>query len=98
MSESLSKEERARRRSLALNSAFARIPQLDVDTIYALLQLGYRNVHDLAGRCPVALFDEMKTVFEDVPDERKPKLRMAVYFAETPEPDMDLLHPWKWED
>ncbi|MFP4540153.1 MAG: helix-hairpin-helix domain-containing protein [Opitutales bacterium] len=81
----------------ALQSPFSRIPGLDLRTVRDLLDLGFRQVDELAGRSPEALFEEVQNLRENTPPDRLWHLRLAVYFAETPEPDPARLAAWRWQ-
>jgi len=81
----------------ALTSPLNRIPGMDLASVRALLDLGLNNVEDLNGRCPQALYDDLRASAPEAPTERLHAFRMAVYYAETPEPDPALLQPWKWQ-
>lgn len=82
----------------ALNSHLMRIPKIDIATVRDLLDLGFRFPHELAGRSPEALFEEVKRRRPEVPEVRLFYFRMAVYFAETPEPAGEKMSPWAWKD
>ena len=82
----------------ALNSPLMRIPHIDVDTVRNLLDLGFREIHELDGRAPEVLFEDLKKIKLNIPQSRLYSLRMAVYFAETPDPDPLKLTPWAWKD
>ena len=82
----------------ALHSPLNRIPGIDLATVRDLLDSGYHQVDELRGRSPEALFDEIQNRRENTPRDRLWVLRMAVYFAETDEPEAALLQPWKWQD
>jgi hypothetical protein len=81
----------------ALRSPLNRIPGIDLKTVRDLLDIGLREVDELRGRAPESLFEEILDLREQTPRDRLWTLRMAVYFAETPEPDATLLQPWKWQ-
>ena len=80
----------------ALNSAFMRIPGMDVITARALIDLGFRETYELSGRSPEALYDGYKKQKGEAPSQILWALRMAVYVAETPEPDPRRLKPALW--
>jgi hypothetical protein len=80
----------------ALNSAFMRIPGMDVLAARALLDLGLKETYELVGRAPDALYDAYKKHHNDAPTQILWSLRMAVYVAETPEPDPKRLKPALW--
>ena len=80
----------------ALSSAFMRIPRMRVEAARDLLDLGFTHPDQLAGRCPEGLFEKVRLLHPGTPADRVHYLRMAVYFAETPEPDPRRLHPAAW--
>lgn len=82
----------------ALDSPLKRIPGLDMATVRDLLDIGIRQIDELNGRSPEALLEEILNLREQTPGDRLYSLRLAVYFAETEDPDPALLHPWKWSD
>lgn len=71
---------------------------MDVATARDLLDLGFTYPHELSGRSPEALFTDIQRLKEETPAVRLLYFRMAVYFAETPEPDRTKMHPWAWQD
>ena len=83
----------------ALNSAFMRIPRMNVETARLLLDQGIRELYELQGRSPEAILDEHCSM-----KKSKDKgvhiqyLRMAVYFAETEDPSPAKLHPNAWNE
>jgi hypothetical protein len=90
-------EEAKRLRAEALSSAFMRVPHFKVDTARDLLDLGLRQLYQLSGRSPEALYAELCKRKADTPPERLAEFRLAVYVAETPEPDRTKLHPSAWK-
>ena len=80
----------------ALQSPLKRIPGMDLPSVRDLLDIGIREIDELRGRSPESLFEEIQNVREQTPPERLHFLRMAVYYAETPEPDPHLLQSWRW--
>lgn len=80
----------------ALQSELKRIPNMDIETVRDLLDSDFKHVEDLRGRSPEAIFDDIKRRKPGVPAERLYALRMAVYYAETENPDPQLLQPWRW--
>tara|TARA_B110000438_G_C15736022_1_gene616365 strand:+ start:650 stop:973 length:324 start_codon:yes stop_codon:yes gene_type:complete len=82
----------------ALNSPLSRIPGLDLPTVRDLLDLGIRHTHELRGRSPESLFDDIQKERKNIPADRLWHLRLAVYFSENDEPDRSLLQAWKWKD
>ncbi len=82
----------------ALQSPFKRIPGMDIATARDLIDLGFRDIDEVRGRSPEALFEELCSEKENTPDDRLHYLRMAVYYAETDDPDPQLLEAWRWAD
>ncbi len=82
----------------ALASPFMRIPRLPVVVARDLLDLGLREVYELQGRAPEVLLAEMRRIKPATPDSHLPFLRLAVYFAENPQPERDKMHPEAWRD
>lgn len=80
----------------ALHSPLNRIPGMDLASVRDLLDLGYSQIDELRGRSPEALFEDVQNLRENTPADRLAVFRMAVYYAETPEPDPRLLQPWRW--
>lgn len=82
----------------ALNSAFMRIPRMHVLAARAFLNLGFREVYEIAGRCPDHCFSEAKKLLAELPDGMLAYMRMAVYYAEN-EHDAcaQKMHPSYWE-
>lgn len=82
----------------ALSSSFMRIPKMDITTARSLINLGYKESFQLNGISPEVLFDEIKKKTPNVSKEILYKLRMAVYFVETPDFDPKKLDPLAWTD
>jgi hypothetical protein len=82
----------------ALNSPLMRIPKIDIATVRDLLDLGFTYPDELAGRSPDALFADLRRLRPQAPEARLWYFRMAVYFAETPEPEREKMSPWAWKD
>ena len=80
----------------ALNSALMRIPRMDVAAARNLIDLGIREIFELQGRAPEVLFDEAKSKNSEIPNDRIRYFRMAVYFAESSDPEPRMLHPDEW--
>ena len=80
----------------ALNSALMRIPRMDVAAARNLIDLGIREIYELQGRAPEVLMEEARAKNDDIPDDRIRFFRMAVYFAETEEPETNRLHQDAW--
>ncbi len=82
----------------ALASPFMRIPRLPVEVARDLLDLGLRDIFELQGRAPEVLFEDLQRLKPGVPATRLRFFRLAVYFAETPQPEGRKLHPDAWRD
>lgn len=82
----------------ALQSPLKRIPGMDIPSVRDLIDIGIREIDELRGRSPEALFEEILDLREQTPPDRLHFLRLAVYYAETDEPDPNLLQAWKWSD
>ena len=82
----------------ALNSSFTHIPHLNIETARDLLDLGFREIYELSGRSPEVLFESLKKKKTNTPKDRLYSIRMAVYFAETDDPDPAKLLPHAWKD
>ena len=82
----------------ALTSPLKRIPGMDLPSVRDLLDIGITEVEELNGRSPEALFEDIMNLREQTPPDRLHFLRMAVYFAESDDPDPKLLQAWKWAD
>ena len=80
----------------ALSSPFMRIPRLPVEAARDLLDLGYSQVYEISGRSPETLFSEILKKRPGTPRDRLAAFRLAVYVAETPEPDRNKLYPGAW--
>ncbi len=82
----------------ALNSHFMLIPRMDAGTARDLIDLGFSRTYELAGRSPDVLFDELRKRKPEAPRFKLHLFRMAVYFAETDDPDPRKLCPEAWLD
>ncbi len=80
----------------ALQSPLKRIPGLDIPSVRDLLDIGIREIDELRGRAPESLFEDILNLREQTPPDRLSYLRLAVYYAETENPDPRLLEAWKW--
>ncbi|CAI8360221.1 MAG: Uncharacterised protein [Opitutia bacterium UBA7350] len=80
----------------ALNAPLMQIPRMSVEATRNLLDLGIREVFELQGRAPEVLFEEALQKNDSLPMDRVRFFRMAVYFAETTNPDPQQLHPDYW--
>lgn len=95
-------EERPRKKKKvdyeALHSPLNRIPGIDLLTVRDLLDEGFSEVDDLRGRAPEVIYAAICDRKPGCPPERLYALRMAVYFAETDNPDPARLQPWMWKE
>lgn len=68
---------------VALASPFMRINGMKVDAARALLDLKFKEIYELRGRAPESMFDELKKIRLNPPDEEILKcFKLAVTFAE----------------
>jgi len=75
-----------------------RIARFPVDVARELLDAGYYRVDQLAGRSPDTLLGEVSARMKGKPPAYfLPALRMAVYYAETTDPDPKKLFLDQWE-
>ena len=82
---------------VALQSEFKRcLPSLDVATARDLLDCGFHHVDEIRGRSPEVIFEQIRKLKPETPQDRLWNLRMMVYYVETPEPDRKLLQPHCW--
>ncbi|MEX0332564.1 MAG: helix-hairpin-helix domain-containing protein [Puniceicoccaceae bacterium] len=82
----------------ALQSPLKRIPGMDIGTVRDLIDIGILDIDELRGRSPEALLEDIFNLREQTPKDRLSYLRLAVYYAETDEPDPQLLEAWKWNN
>ena len=75
-----------------------RIPRMKVEVARYLLDMGYNDIYELEGRSPELLHEDAKLYYPDLRPDTLQYLRMAVYVAETPEPEAKLCHPAEWQD
>lgn len=80
----------------ALNSTLMRIPRMEVAAVRSLIDIGISEVYELQGRSPEVLMEDARRKNPEIPDDRIRYFRMAVYFAETDDPDTTRLHPAEW--
>lgn len=80
----------------ALNSALMRIPRMDAVVARSLINIGINEIFELQGRAPEILFEEARIKNPALPEERIRLFRMAVYYAETENPEPRMLHPDQW--
>ena len=71
---------------------------MNIQTVRDLLDLGFRDIDELRGRSPEAIFQDICSIKPHTAGDRLQFLRMAVYFAESDDPDPQLLEAWKWSD
>lgn len=82
----------------ALNSAFMRIPSMDVQAARALLDLGFQDVFELQGISPEWIYEQY-TKKKNKPSRRILfALRLATYVAETETPEQQKLKLEAWAD
>jgi hypothetical protein len=90
------------RRKAAPQSVIAdlsRIPGVGPSIAADLFQLGIREVADLRGKSPEALYDRLcRAVGQPVDRCVLYVFRCAAYFASEPSPDAELLKWWNWKD
>ncbi len=97
----MDKENKKKKRKTdyeALKSSFMHIPHLNIETARDLLNLGFREIYELSGRSPEVLFENLKKNKANTPKDRLYSIRMAVYYAETDDPDPAKLLPHAWKD
>jgi len=80
----------------ALNSALMRIPRMDVATARGLIDIGIHEIYQLQGRAPEVLLEEVRAKNPVISEDWIRLLRMAVYCAETENPEPHRLHPDQW--
>lgn len=80
----------------ALNSALMRIPRMQVTVARDFLNIGISEIFELAGRAPEVLFEEARQKNPSIPADRIRYFRMAVYYAESADPDNAKMHPDVW--
>ncbi len=82
----------------ALSCSLMRIPRMDIHTVRELMRVGFTEIHQLSGRSPEVIFEEIQKLVPQTPRDRLFHVRMAVYYSETENPNPELLHPWAWKD
>ena len=80
----------------ALNSPLMRIPRMNVETARNLMDIGVKDIFQLQGRAPEALFEDALSRTITIPPDRIRYFKMAVYYAEHSDPDKSKLHPDAW--
>lgn len=76
-----------------------KIPGVGSNMKQHLVNIGYNFVEDLVGQDPEAIYKK-DCLFQQTQVDRCALYvyRLAVYFAETKNPDPDKLQWWKWKD
>ena len=75
------------------------IPGVGDKLARALTELGYRRVDDLRGENPEEMYDRLGVLRQTHIDRCVLYVfRCAVYFAETTDPEPELLKWWTWKD
>ena len=82
----------------ALNSSFMHIPNLNIEIARDFIDLGLREIYELVGRSPEVLYESLKKNKINISEDRLYFIRMAVYYAETNDPDPAKLSPHAWKD
>ena len=83
---------------VALQSEFKRsLPALDIAVARDLLDCGFMHIDEIRGRSPEVIFEQVRKLRPETPADHLPALRMMIYFAETPDPDRNLLQPHHWQ-
>ena len=80
----------------ALNSPLMRIPRMNVETARNLMDIGVKDIFQLQGRAPEALFEDALSRTITIPPDRIRYFKLAVYYAEHSDPDKSKLHPDAW--
>ena len=81
---------------VALTSPLMRIPKMNIETVRVLIDLGIGELYELEGRSPEVLFEEYEKKQAKASKSHLYSIRLAVYYAETEEPDPVKLHPQAW--
>lgn len=80
-------------------SPFTIIPGVGPSLARDLEKLGYREVEDLKGEDPEAMYARLMAIEGQHVDRCVLYVfRCAVYFAETPDPQPKKLQWWNWKD
>ncbi len=96
--EKVNKKKKKKTDYEALNSSFMHIPHINIETARDLLNLGFKEIYELSGRSPEVLFEELKKKKTRIAKDRLSYIRMAIYYAETNDPDPAKLSPHAWKD
>jgi hypothetical protein len=81
----------------ALRSPFMRIPGMPVWGARSIIDSGFYEIFELQGRSPETLFEDLKKKYPETLEDRLSIFRLAVYFADTEEPEPSLLNPERWK-
>lgn len=73
-----------------------RIPRMDVAAVRSLIDIGICEIYELQGRAPEVLMEEARAKNNNIPGDRIRYFKMAVYYAESPDPETAKLHPDAW--
>jgi ribosomal protein L7/L12 len=82
----------------ALRSGLMGIPKIKIANVRDLLDMGISEIHELIGRSPEVLYEELVKLKAEAPRDTLYAFRMAVYYAETKDPDPAKVNPWAWTD
>lgn len=84
----------------ALQSPFMRVPYMRIEVARGFLDMGIRQLYELQGRSPEALFEQLKAKSSQTvwPTDTLAYIRLAVYCADHTDAqrDRDKLHPHAW--
>lgn len=84
---------------MTVRSDLQRIPGVGPRTQEDLEALGISRIRDLEGRDPLELYETLRDMNGTYLDRCVLYVfRCAVYYAETDDPDPDLLAWWNWKD
>lgn len=82
-----------------MSTDLLKIPGVGSNMKQHLVNIGYYFVEDLVGKDPENIYNEDCTFQKKRVDRCVLYVyRLAVYFANTPNPDTDKLQWWKWKD
>lgn len=62
----------------------------------SIIDSGFHEIYELQGRSPESLFEDLQKMNPNTPEDRLTVFRLAVYYADNPEPDPKLLNPEVW--
>lgn len=78
----------------ALQSAFMKVPKMNVATARDLLDLGFSQPYQLIGRSPEALFEDLCRKKQDTPKDRLIYIQYLIYYVENPDQDFSKITPY----